>query len=43
MFDITRKDTKKLAASGYFDYTMVSLETGRGVTIPTEIMARYDK
>lgn len=40
-FEILRKATGKLCCNGWFDYTMVSLETGRAAVIPDWIIARY--
>ncbi len=40
-FQILRKATGKLCADGYFDYTMIRLETGRGETIPEWIREKY--
>ena len=40
-FEILKKPAGKMCASGYFDYTMVSIETGRAVTIPQWIAEKY--
>lgn len=40
-FEITKKGNGKLACDGYFDYTMVNLQTGRSETIPDWIRAKY--
>jgi len=40
-FQITKKATGKLACDGYFDYTMVNLQTGRAEAIPDWIRAKY--
>jgi len=40
-FEIIRKATGKLCCDGWFDYTMVKLETGRAETIPDWILAKY--
>ena len=40
-FTITRLATSKLACDGWFDYTMVSLKTGRAEVIPDWILAKY--
>ena len=40
-FEIVKKPAAKLCASGYFDYTMVSIETGRAVLIPHWIAEKY--
>jgi acyl-CoA thioester hydrolase/thioesterase-3 len=40
-FEVTRKATGKLCCDGWFDYTMVSLATGRAETIPDWIIQKY--
>ena len=42
-FEILRKvgDRLKLSCDGWFEYTMVSLETGRAELIPDWIVAKY--
>ena len=40
-FQILKKRNGKLCADGYFDYTMISLATGRGEAIPTWIGEKY--
>lgn len=40
-FEILRLPTRKMACSGYFDYTLVSKDTGRAVDIPEHIAAKY--
>ena len=40
-FQIVRKQNNKLCADGYFDYTMISLATGRGEPIPAWIGEKY--
>ena len=42
-FEILRKvnDRMKLACDGWFEYTMVSLKTGRAESIPDSIHAKY--
>lgn len=40
-FEIVKQKTGKLSATGTFDYTMVSLATGRGERIPDWIVAKY--
>lgn len=40
-FEIIRKSTGKLAADGYFVYTMINLQTNRAETIPDWIVAKY--
>jgi YbgC/YbaW family acyl-CoA thioester hydrolase len=40
-FEIRKKETGKISASGYFEYSLVSLETGRATAIPQEVIERY--
>ncbi len=40
-FEIHRKEGRKLVCDGYFDYTMVRLENGRGAPIPEWIATKY--
>lgn len=40
-FWIHNKKTDKVAAEGYFIYTMVSLSTGRPIRIPEDIIERH--
>lgn len=40
-FEIVRKSNGKLCCDGYFDYTMISLKTGRAEKIPESIVAKY--
>ena len=40
-FEILRRSNGKRCADGYFDYTMVSLATGRAETIPNWIRDKY--
>ena len=40
-FEITKKANGKLSSDGYFDYTMIKLETGRAEAIPDWIVAKY--
>lgn len=40
-FTITRQESGKVAAEGWFEYAMVSIETGRAVMIPDDIVAAY--
>ena len=40
-FEITKRANNKISADGYCVYTLVSLQTGRAHTIPTEITAKY--
>ena len=40
-FQIERQSNSKLCCDGYFDYTMISLKTGRAETIPDWIVQKY--
>ena len=40
-FELLRKSNSKLCCDGYFDYTMISLKTGRAETIPDWIVQKY--
>ena len=40
-FQIVRKDNGKLSCNGYFDYAMVSLQSGRAEAIPQWIIEKY--
>jgi YbgC/YbaW family acyl-CoA thioester hydrolase len=40
-FQILRKTTGKLCSDGWFDYTLVNLQTGRMEIIPDWIAAKY--
>tara|TARA_R110002096_G_scaffold292391_3_gene486914 strand:- start:1703 stop:2125 length:423 start_codon:yes stop_codon:yes gene_type:complete len=40
-YEILRRDTNKLSAIGYFDYTLINTETGRATDIPEDIIAKY--
>lgn len=40
-FEIIKKATGKLSCDGYFNYTMVNLETGRAEAIPQFIRDKY--
>ena len=40
-FQIVRLADQKLSCDGWFDYVMVSLETGRAVRIPESIRSKY--
>ncbi len=40
-FQIVRRDNGKLSCSGYFDYAMVSLQSGRAAAIPQWIIEKY--
>lgn len=40
-FEILKRPNGKLACDGYFDYTMVSMQTGRAEPIPDWIAEKY--
>lgn len=40
-FEIFRKETNKLSADGYFEYTLVNLKTGRAEKLPDDIIQKY--
>jgi acyl-CoA thioester hydrolase/thioesterase-3 len=40
-FEIVKKQNNKLCCSGWFDYTMISLKTGRAEAIPAWIAEKY--
>lgn len=40
-FEILRKRNGKLCCDGWFDYTMVSLKTGRAEVIPDWVVEKY--
>jgi acyl-CoA thioester hydrolase/thioesterase-3 len=40
-FKILKKDNLKVAAEGYLVYTMISINSGKPVRIPEEILRRY--
>lgn len=40
-FEIFRKESGKLASDGYFEYTMVNLNSGRSEVIPAHIIEKY--
>jgi acyl-CoA thioester hydrolase/thioesterase-3 len=40
-FEILRKSNGKICSDGHFEYTMVSLKTGRAEVIPDWIVQRY--
>ena len=40
-FEIIKKANGKLSCDGYFDYTMINLQTGRAEAIPDWILAKY--
>ncbi|MBI5216908.1 MAG: acyl-CoA thioesterase [Ignavibacteriae bacterium] len=40
-FEIIKKESGKISAEGYFDYTLVNLKTGRAEKIPLEVIEKY--
>ena len=40
-FEIIKKAKGKVSCDGYFDYTMINLQTGRAEVIPDWIVAKY--
>ena len=40
-FEIIRKETNKLSADGYFEYTLISLKTGRSEKLPEDVVQKY--
>jgi acyl-CoA thioester hydrolase/thioesterase-3 len=40
-FEIRKKANNKLVCDGYFDYTLVSIQTGRAESIPDWIAQKY--
>lgn len=40
-FEITRKETNKLSADGYFEYTLINLKTGRAEKLPEDVIQKY--
>ncbi len=40
-FEIIKKSSGKLSCDGYFDYTMINVNTGRAEAIPDWIKERY--
>ena len=40
-FEITKKEKGKLAANGYFEYSMINIRTGRAEKIPQTIIEKY--
>ena len=40
-FEMLKKPAGKLSAEGWFDFTMVSLATGRATAIPLSILEKY--
>jgi len=42
-FNIKNKATGKLCCDGWFDYVMIDMQSGRGLTIPADVMEHYQK
>jgi len=40
-FEIVKKSSGKLSADGVFEYSMVSLSSGRAQTIPDDVVRKY--
>lgn len=40
-FEILKEGNRKIAADGYFDYTLINRATGRAEAIPEQILAHY--
>jgi YbgC/YbaW family acyl-CoA thioester hydrolase len=40
-FTITNKGTNKISCDGWFDYTMIDLQSSKGVKIPGDIIEHY--
>lgn len=40
-FEILRRESGKVSATGWFEYVMVDATTGRAVSIPEDILAAY--
>jgi len=40
-FEILKKETGKVSADGYFDYTMINLKTGRAEKLPADVVVMY--
>jgi thioesterase-3 len=41
IFSITNKATKKVCCDGWFDYTMIDMQTGRAAKVPEDIIEHY--
>ena len=41
LFEILKKQTGKLCCSGWFDYTMINIKSGRAAAIPAWIAGKY--
>jgi len=40
-FEIVSKATNKTCCDGWFDFVMISMETGKGILIPQDVIAHY--
>jgi acyl-CoA thioester hydrolase/thioesterase-3 len=40
-FEILKKNNNKISCTGWFDYTMINLQTGRSEIIPDWITEKY--
>jgi YbgC/YbaW family acyl-CoA thioester hydrolase len=40
-FEIVSKATTKTCCDGWFDFVMISMETGKGILIPQDVIAHY--
>lgn len=40
-FEIIKKESGKLASSGYFEYAMINITTGRAEKIPPNVIEKY--
>ncbi|MFA6469546.1 MAG: acyl-CoA thioesterase [Bacteroidota bacterium] len=41
-FEILRKESGKLSADGYFDYTLINLQSGRAEKLPVDVIQKYN-
>lgn len=41
VFEIVKKENKKICVDGIFEYTMINLQTQRAATIPDDILKKY--
>jgi acyl-CoA thioesterase FadM len=40
-FEILREPNGKLSCAGWFDYTLVTMTTGRATVIPPDVVEKY--
>ncbi len=40
-FSMHKKQTGKIAASGYFEYALINIASGRAVAIPDQVIKKY--